>query len=93
MQPVMTTDCAGNKRWKLDNKLHREDGPAIEEAGGYTSWWLYDGLHRTDGPAVEDAAGAKRWYLYDIKLTFDTWLDQTTGLTDEEKVMFKLQYG
>jgi hypothetical protein len=93
MQPEMTTDSEGNKRWQLDGKFHREDGPAIEYADGYTSWWLYDEIHRTDGPAVEDTNGEKQWYLYDIKLTFDKWLAKTTGLTEEEKVMMKLKYG
>jgi hypothetical protein len=27
------------------------------------------------------------------RLPFDKWLKQTTGLTDEEKVMMKLRYG
>jgi hypothetical protein len=30
----------GFKEWYLNNKLHREDGPAIESANGYKSWYL-----------------------------------------------------
>lgn len=30
----------GNKRWELNRKLHREDGPAIEGRGGYKEWHL-----------------------------------------------------
>ena len=30
----------GDKKWYLNGKLHREDGPAIEWAGGRRSWWL-----------------------------------------------------
>jgi hypothetical protein len=26
--------------WYLNDKLHREDGPAIEYADGYKAWWL-----------------------------------------------------
>ena len=30
----------GDKEWFLNGKWHREDGPAIEYAGGYKSWYL-----------------------------------------------------
>jgi hypothetical protein len=50
---------------KLNGKLHREDGPAIEKANGSKSWWLNGELHREDGPAVEDADGTKEWWLND----------------------------
>jgi peptidoglycan/xylan/chitin deacetylase (PgdA/CDA1 family) len=53
----------------------------------------YHMYHRIDGPAIEYPDGGAGWYLNDVYLTFDDWLDQTTGLTEEEKVMFKLQYG
>jgi hypothetical protein len=32
----------GTKRWFLDDKLHREDGPAIEYASGKLCWYLND---------------------------------------------------
>ena len=51
----------GNKRWYLNDKLHREDGPAIELANGDKFWYLNDKLHREDGPAVELANGDKFW--------------------------------
>jgi hypothetical protein len=41
-QPVMTIDVLGTKHWKLNSKLHREDGPAIEEANGNKYWYLND---------------------------------------------------
>jgi hypothetical protein len=53
-------------------------------------------IHRTDGPAVECTEynnGEVEWRLYGESMSFDEWLDQTTGLTDEEKVMMKLKYG
>ena len=34
------TDESGTKRWYLNDKLHREDGPAIEHVDGYKSWHL-----------------------------------------------------
>ena len=56
----------GDKCWFLNDKLHREDGPAVESAAnGAKEWWLNDKLHREDGPAVEWADGAKEWWLND----------------------------
>ena len=49
--------------WNLDNKLHREDGPAVTYRDGTQEWWLNDKLHREDGPAVIWADGTKQWYL------------------------------
>ena len=56
-------------------------------------WFLGSDLHRADGPAIEHANGVNSWYLDGRILSFDDWLKQTNGLTDEEKVMYKLQYG
>jgi hypothetical protein len=28
--------------WRLNDKLHREDGPAIEYVNGDKAWWLND---------------------------------------------------
>ena len=53
----------GTKYWYLNDKLHREDGPAVEDADGTKHWYLNDKLHREDGPAIEDADGSKSWYL------------------------------
>ena len=54
----------GTKFWYIDDKLHREDGPAIEFADGSNSWYLNDKFHRLDGPAIEWVNGIKFWYLY-----------------------------
>ena len=32
----------GNKEWWLNDKRHREDGPAVEYADGDKEWWLND---------------------------------------------------
>jgi len=53
------------KWWYLNDKLHREDGPAVEWADGSKWWYLNDKLHREDGPAIEYAHGTKEWYLND----------------------------
>jgi starvation-inducible outer membrane lipoprotein len=93
MQSVMSIDEDGDTVWRLDGNYHREDGPAIEWQDGRTDWWLHGKRHRTDGPAIEFADGVKFWHLNDEFLSFDDWLERTTGLTDEEKVMFKLEHG
>lgn len=59
----------GYKEWYLNDKRHREDGPAVEWAGVYKSWYLNGKLHREDGPAVEFADGYKAWYLKGESLT------------------------
>ena len=52
----------GNKRWHLNGKLHREDGPTIENANGDKFWLLNGKYHREDGPAIENKDGTKQWY-------------------------------
>ena len=53
----------GDKEWFLNEKRHREDGPAIEWGNGDKSWFLNGKLHREDGPAVEGSDGTKHWCL------------------------------
>jgi len=49
--------------WRLNGKLHREDGPAVEYPSGTKCWYLNGKYHREDGPAIEDADGTREWYL------------------------------
>lgn len=52
------------KEYKLNGKLHRLDGPAMEycnEPDVY-SWYLNGKLHRIGGPAISSGAIEKRWY-------------------------------
>ena len=44
-------------------QLHREDGPAVENANGDKLWYINGLLHREDGPAIEHSNGDKRWYI------------------------------
>ncbi len=41
-QPQCKVDSNGTKRWFLNGKRHREDGPAREWADGYKEWYLND---------------------------------------------------
>jgi hypothetical protein len=76
----------------LNGKRHRTDGPAVERTNGDKFWYLNDQLHRTDGPAVEGANGNKSWFLNGQYYTFDQWLAANTELSDQQRVMFKLEY-
>jgi hypothetical protein len=86
-------DEDGSKSWYLDGRLHRTDGPAIENADGSKTWWLNGFLHRTDGAACEWSDGDLWWYLNGEKYKFDEWLEINSYLTHEQKVIMKLQYG
>jgi hypothetical protein len=71
---TIITDEEGTKRWYLNNKLHREDGPAIEYENG-DIWWMKDDLlHREDGPAIEYSDGTKEWCLNGKKYTEEQFL-------------------
>jgi hypothetical protein len=50
-------------------------------------------IHRDDGPAIEYADGDKHWRLHGKPMCFEEWLDKNTELTDEGKILMKLQYG
>ena len=49
--------------YPITEKLHREDGPAVEVVDGCKAWYLNGKLHCEDGPAIEYADGTKHWYL------------------------------
>ena len=53
----------GDKRWYLNGKRHREDGPAILHQNGTKCWYLNGKPHREDGPAILHQNGDKYWYL------------------------------
>jgi hypothetical protein len=48
--------------------------------------------HRTDGPAVEDADGDKEWWLNGQELSLDQWLAANSEMSDQQRVMFKLEW-
>ena len=39
--------------WYVNDKLHREDGPAAVHSNGTKEWWRNGEYHREDGPAIE----------------------------------------
>jgi len=52
----------GTKHWYQDEKLHREDGPAVEWNNGSKHWYRDGKFHRENGPAIEWSNGDKEWY-------------------------------
>ena len=62
-EPTSTVDEEGTKVWRLDGKVHRTDGPAIEYADGNKYWFVDGKQHRIDGPAIELANGTKYWFV------------------------------
>lgn len=65
-------DNGATKKYWLKNKLHREDGPAIECKDGSKFWFQNGERHRTDGPAVIEPNGNMEWWENGkrIKMTF-----------------------
>ncbi len=63
MKTIKSREIDGTKEWYLNDKLHREDGPAIEYVDGSKAWYRNGKLHREYGPAREWADGTKEWYL------------------------------
>jgi hypothetical protein len=78
-QPKFSIDKYEVKRWILNGKLHREDGPALEYCEGIKAWYINGKRHRTDGPAIERTDGSIEWWL-DNKWysTKDEWFNLLT---------------
>ena len=73
---IVNVNEYGTKRWYLNDKLHRTDGPAVEYVSGSKEWYLNGNLHRTDGPAMEWTDGTKRWFLDGVEYTEADWRKQ-----------------
>ena len=64
VDPEVEITPSGTKKYRLNGKLHREDGSAIEYADGEKEWYIHGKRHREDGPAVEYADTYKEWYIH-----------------------------
>ncbi len=64
VNPELTIDTYGTKRWYIGCVLHRTSGPAVEFSNGDKYWFQDNKLHREDGPAVEYRNGCTSWHLY-----------------------------
>lgn len=72
----------GTKHWNQNDKLHREDGPAIETVSSSKYWYLNGKRHRVDGPAIEYANGTKRWFLYGKEYAQAEFLKKTAPVKE-----------
>ena len=55
--------CGVIREYKLCNKIHNVDGPAVEDTDGYKYWYKNGQLHRDgDLPAIERSDKYKAWY-------------------------------
>jgi hypothetical protein len=77
-ESTLEIDARGNKRWYLNDELHREDGPAVELNDGHKSWWLNGERHRISGPAIEYNDGTKAWFLNGYRHSQDEWFQALT---------------
>ena len=64
---ILEVDSDGDKKWTLNGKLHRDDGPAYIDLDGHKEWWRHGKLHREDGPAVMYASGKSTYYLNHVR--------------------------
>ena len=53
----------GSKIYYKDDKLHREDGPAIVYSDGGMEYYINDIRHREDGPAIIYADGRLEYWI------------------------------
>jgi len=61
---VCTINAIGDKVWRLDGQLHRDNGPAVEYVDGTRHWHQHGNLHRTDGPAIDCTTGSRQWFKH-----------------------------
>jgi len=72
-------DKDGTKRWWVNGKRHRLDGPAVEFANGDKYWYVNGRRHRLDGPAIERPNSYKAWYVNDKRHRLDGPAIETSG--------------
>ena len=96
MKPVMDIDDDGNKRWFVGDRLHREDGPAIEHIDGYRAWYINGMYHREDGPAVEWGDGTTYWFIYgkeiDLEYVIKNYPEGYGPWSSSDLAKLKLKY-
>ena len=78
---TVKVDEDGSRCWYLNDKLHREDGPAIERIDGTRYWFLDGRCHREDGPAIEWVNGNREWYLNGVFYYEEEFLEITKQQT------------
>ncbi len=52
----------GTMEWRLNDQVHREDGPAVISPNGDEFWFCHGRFHRIGGPAIKLSSGYQAWY-------------------------------
>ena len=80
----------GDKRWYLNGKFHRINGPAIECYGGDRFWYMNGEQHRIDGPAIECMNGYKGWFICNKQMAEDQyWKQAEVKKESREEMVFE----
>lgn len=58
---------AGDILWRLNGKLHRDDGPAVETLNGRKEWWKHGKRHRLEAAAVMQGTFSSQWWIDGIR--------------------------
>jgi len=76
------------------NGVLQDDGSYANSMGNnhWKGWYNASGkLHRVEGPAII-MNGNPRWYIDGRQHAFDDWC-RSVGISEETKMMLRLQYG
>ena len=84
-QRIRVTKLPKCVEYRIDGKLHRYNGPAVEYTNGSKKWFIDGKRHRSNGPAIEWANGDKEWHI-------DNKLHRTDGPAIEWANGYKAWY-
>ena len=87
LEPGLSIDLSGTKRWHINGELHKVDEPAVVYTNGTKMWFQHGILHRENGPAVERLNGSNSWYLFNRFYTEKEFKIEM-GKTGLEKELF-----
>ena len=78
--------------WYQNGKLHRLDGPAVENSSGYKVWYQNGVCHRLDGPAREWADGTVEYWIEDKLLTEEEFLSRSKPCKGKKVIVDGIEY-
>jgi hypothetical protein len=72
------------KEWRINGKLHREDGPAIIDSD-CKEWYINGKKHREDGPAYI-SSNCKEWYINGI-IRNKEWVEKYLKIKNNHMIL------
>ena len=82
--PVLEIDESGDKVYRLNGRLHRTDGPAIELEDGSKFWYSNNQLHREYGDFhIWDIVLIVMLIIQDFVRAKFTWMSSTCSHSKE----------